>query len=135
MRALIFSTLSNDPGLNSLGINEATIHTNHNADTPITKPFVVIRYLPTIQPPFKHSPVNSRVVQFWVHDSPGDYKRIDDIMKRIQSILPSIEGQADPDGGHISDVLWQGNSDDFVDDEAKTITRNSQYQLTGSAVN
>jgi hypothetical protein len=48
--------------------------------------------------------------------------------------LSTLETQGDPDGGYITDVLWQGNSDDFYDDEAKTINRYAQYQLTGSAV-
>ena len=134
MRALIFSALSSDLVLNGLGITEATLHTNHNVDTPNIKPFVVIRYLATPQATFKGSPVNSRIVQFWVHDEPGDYHRINSVLRRIKDILPALEGQEDPDGGYIMDVLWQGNSDDFTDDEAKTITRNAQYQITGSAV-
>jgi hypothetical protein len=134
MRALIFQTLSTDPALNALGINANTIHTNHNADTPNDTPFIVIRYLATPQAEFKDSPVISKPIQFWVHDTPGDYFRINQILKRLRVILSTLETQGDPDGGYITDVLWQGNSDDFYDDEAKTINRYAQYQLTGSAV-
>jgi hypothetical protein len=69
-----------------------------------------------------------------VHDTPGDYFRINQILKRLRVLLSTLETQGDPDGGYITDVLWQGNSDDFYDDEAKTINRYAQYQLTGSAV-
>jgi hypothetical protein len=66
-----------------------------------------------------------------VHDEPGDYTRIDEILYRVKSLLPTLDGQSNG-LGHVVSIEWTGDSEDLADDGHGTITRNTGFSLVGS---
>jgi hypothetical protein len=70
----------------------------------------------------------------WVHDDPNDYARIAAICARLSVLLPSIVGLADPvSGGWVSQVRWDGDSSDLSDDGHRTIVKQCNFTIIGSA--
>jgi hypothetical protein len=68
-------------------------------------------------------PVRSQTVELWVHDEPGDYTRIDDILDAIEKNAENLL-QYESDGWRIMSVEWNGRSGDLGDDGFRTATRN-----------
>jgi hypothetical protein len=132
VRALIFETITEDPELNTLGFDGDSVFSDHSLDTPQVRPLMVLRWQNVV---VGLGPVNQRILQVWVHDSPADYERIDGALRRLRTILGSIEAVrvgASDSGLHT--IVWEGDSDDLRDDEVGTITRWAQFRLTGSAL-
>lgn len=69
---------------------------------------------------------SKRTASIWVHDDPGSYDRIDDIIPAIRAAL--VGQVAQPDAIAIT---WDGDSDQLADDMMGTIVRNTNYQLIG----
>lgn len=67
-----------------------------------------------------------RMASIWVHDDPGSYDRIDDI---ISAIRGELVGQVSREGAIC--CLWDGDSDQLADDMMGTITRYISLQLVG----
>jgi hypothetical protein len=129
MRALIYGALVNDSVLNGLGINSENSFAI-DVDTPQTRPFLQIRWgLNEIG--LKNTAVSRRTLTVWVHDEPGDYTRIDEILYRVKSLLPTLDGQSNG-LGHVVSIEWTGDSEDLADDGHGTITRNTGFSLVGS---
>jgi hypothetical protein len=132
VRELVTTRLTTDPALNSDGINLESTFLRHDKDTPQVRPLMVLRWQDT-SPGL--STVNQRNLQIWVHDVPGDYTRIDRILKRVRIVLESIVGvNAGDAASWVTQIDWKGDSDDLDDDEAVTFCRNSNFTVTGSAV-
>jgi hypothetical protein len=129
MRALIFQAIIGDATLNSLGITSGSSFAV-DVDTPRQRPFLQLRWgINDIG--LNKTPVTRRALTIWVHDSPGDYGRIDTIILRLRALLPTLEGQSNG-LGHLMAVEWTGDSEDLTDDGHETITRNTGYSLVGS---
>lgn len=92
-------------------------------DTPKVRPFVII----TMSTNTRDAAVASQQeVTVWVHDEPGGYTRIDNIITTIRN---SVEGPVTEEGGVFAH--WTGDSDDLSDDGRGTIVRTSTYILAG----
>lgn len=130
-RELVWAKLTGDPDLQALGFDEDNIFTDHSLDTPQRRPLMVLRWQGV---DVGLGPVNQRRLQVWVHDRPADYDRIDQTLRRLRTLLSSIEAVR-LDGGiaGVHTAIWEGDSDDLRDDEVRTITRWTQFRLTGSA--
>lgn len=75
-------------------------------------------------------PKMPRVMTIWVHsplDSGRDYRQIDKILNRIDTLLLPIEQQKGTDDIRVTCVTRQGRSGNLIDDGWKTITRNATY--------
>jgi hypothetical protein len=130
-RAVIFELLTEDSVLNSLGFDIDSTFTDHSVDTPQVRPFMILRWQSVA---VGIGPVNQRLLQVWVHDQPADYERIDQTLRRLRTLFGSLEAvRVDGGDAGLHTVLWEGDSDDLRDDEARTITRWAQFRLTGSA--
>lgn len=70
--------------------------------------------------------VTSQLLTLWAHDDPGDYTRIDRVLRNSQLAL---QGPVVEQGGIFA--RWQGNSGDLADPTYGTIVRNSEYKLIG----
>jgi len=70
--------------------------------------------------------VTSRSLSIWVHDTPGSYERIDNVLGFIRN---SLVGQVASPGA--TGCFWQGDSSDLADDNYGTIVRNSSFRLVG----
>jgi hypothetical protein len=143
LREFLVARIVNDPTLTDLGFIEDAIFGTHSIDTPQIRPLIVLRWQAS-NPGFtdaqggsalSHWPINQQLLQVWVHDNPGDYTRIDQSLNRLRALLTSVEAMNV--GGPtewLHTIVWEGDSDDLSDDMLRTITRHSQYRLTGSAI-
>lgn len=145
-REYIFNLITTDPELNGYGITRDSTFVTHSVDTPQVRPLCILRWQ-AVTPGLSQSvrsqggvrdwPVNQRILTVWVHEdrNMGDYTRIDKSLKRLRALLTGVEGVRVGDtDSWLSTITWEGDSDDLDDDEARTITRNSQFRLTGSAI-
>jgi hypothetical protein len=96
---------------------------------PSARPFAVIRLIDNLiilrdgfTPVAGNTPV-----QVWVHDEPGSYVQIEEILDTIRDQLPSQVAEA---GAHCCE--WNGRSGDLADDNYKTITKYGLLTLVGS---
>lgn len=133
-RSFIYNLITTDPILNQFGINADSTFTQHTIDTPQIRPLCILRWQATNE---GVGPVNQRILTVWIHDdiNVGDYTNIDRSLIRLRALLTSVEGAnvGEPDSW-LSAIRWEGDSDDLRDDEARTINRNAQFRLTGSAI-
>lgn len=131
VREIVYEFLSEDAILNTLGFNADNIFTDHSLDTPQVRPLMVLRWQ-NVAPGL--GPVNQRILQVWVHDKPADYELIDQTLRRLRTLLGSLEAvRVDGGSAGLHTVIWEGDSDDLRDDEVGTITRWTRFRLTGSA--
>lgn len=132
VREVVTTQLISDATLNADGITLNSTFLSHDKDTPQVRPLMVLRWQDT-SPGL--GPVNQRNLQVWVHDKPGDYTRVDRILKRVHALLTTMFGvNAGDASSWVSQIDWRGDSDDLNDDEAVTFCRYSNYTITGSAV-
>ena len=132
LRDYVYQLLANDSVLNGLGIDGNSLHTVNDTDTPQERPYTTIRWGNTNPGLNASYTMIFRDFQIWVHDVPGDYTKIDNILLRIRQLLTGVEG-ANAGAGFVSMVEWEGDSDDLSDDAQGTITRYGEFHLVGSA--
>lgn len=122
-RSYVYSKLTTDaPLLNA--VPATSIYGSGSLKAaPEVRPFIVLSFgeeTPSV------GDATLQGLSVYVHDDPGDYLRIGNILKLIRNVLP---GQViDPSG--IS-VGWTGDSTDLADDTYKTITRFASFTLVG----
>lgn len=100
---------------------------------PARRPFIVIRFnaeSPEVQD--ADAPmVTSQRGTIWVHDTPGDYLRIDRILRNTRTLIAgNVTGMKGNGGGGIM-AIWEGVSGDFADDVFGTITKYGEFRLVG----
>lgn len=93
----------------------------------LTTPFVVYAIGEELPAP---GPVRRTTVEFWVHDEPGDYTRIDDILEAIKVAAESTL-QSEGYGYRMMVVEWTGNSGDLSDEGLHTATRTGGFRAVG----
>ena len=124
-RTWAYDTLTSDP----LWVIEGNAIPTHGGGslkkTPDDKPFVVLRFGPTIEAPVPGTDFTE--LQVWAHDDAGSYQRIGLILALAKSILVGQVAEV----GAIA-CRWQGDSADLADDGLGTITRNSSFRLVGT---
>lgn len=97
---------------------------------PAARPFIVVTFgtnLAELHDGDMPSATSQRgVIQ--AHDDPGDYLRIDRILKNVRTLLAGAT--AGKNGGGIMG-MWEGDSGDLSDDLFKTILRQGEYRFVG----
>lgn len=99
-------------------------------DAPET-PFIVVRIGDTLPTPSKDRRGGSHGVEIWVHDRPGSYERIDEILKSVGAFFTNdlpIYGER---GSIISQAVWVNDSPELSDGGYHTICRMSSYKVIG----
>ena len=130
MRAAIYERLSTDPELLGLLSGEPNIFPNYGFDTvPVdNKPFIIIRYgNKEVAKGIRRGP---RVVSFWAHYPKflsADFGIIDDMLKRIDQLVSTMEHVPGGDGYTVTSALLQGEGPDHYDESFRTITRSADY--------
>jgi hypothetical protein len=67
-------------------------------------------------------------LEVWVHDSPGDYKRIDDVHSKIRvALIAAVPSKTEG----VTDCEWKEISRDLEDTEFRTWMRYARYLITG----
>lgn len=74
-----------------------------------------------------------RDFEIWVHDNPGSYVRIDDVMALLRK---RFEATADFQfgGQRLAQVDVQSESPDLEDDIQRTVTRSLRVRVTGGTL-
>lgn len=123
-RRWAYDTLRMDDEILSLMPESGILGGGALRSAPKVKPFLIIG----INPAFR-SNVRTRVggMVISVHDEPGDYGRIDQILNRVRDLL----NNAVPGEPGSTVVEWLTDSQDLADDGYGTIMRNSSYRLVG----
>lgn len=96
--------------------------------TPKKKPFIMIRVGSDV-PVFNEGGIPEIVSKegvVWVHDEPGSYDTIDQVLSEV---IAQLAGQVSEVGGIA--CVWQGSSPELADDAYGTITRNCSFRLVG----
>lgn len=127
MRALVRSALTDDPTLAARGVVPQAVLSG-DVDTPEERPFLQLRWNNTTP---ALDVVSRRDLVIWVHDTPGDYERIDSIIRRIKTIMSGLVGLPHPEG-HVMVCEWTGDSADLADDGHGTITRTTSFSIVGT---
>ena len=127
MRTLIYQAIIGDSALNGFGITGPSAFAV-DVDTPGARPFLQLRWGRNSE---GLDVSTRRDLVIWVHDEPGDYTRIDAIIFRLRSLIPSLVPSTDANGW-LQGVEWTGDSEDLIDDGHRTIARNTGFTLVGS---
>lgn len=93
--------------------------------TPDDKPFIQLKFGSKVKD--AGPGLYRQFMTVWVHDVPGDYMRIDQVLGLIQKAFNVRIGQ---EGG--IKAQWIGDSQDLSDEGHNTITRNATYALVGA---
>lgn len=124
-RSWAVQRMMNDATLTSLvtgGIHESTSLNG----APASKPFImyrVIAHRPDLRGDDSNK-ANKETFLFHVHDVPGDYMRIDNVLLRIKALFSAVSE------GDVICGEWLEDSEDFRDEDMGTILRYSRVQLT-----
>lgn len=129
MRKVFFNLLASDEAF--MALLPGGLYGDRALDgTPTLKPFGII----TMEGP---TPGISRHwtgrATLWVHDSVGDYTRIDEILLAAKGILEPAPPTSLA-GAWLSSVEWTGDSPDLFDDARGTNVKNAGYRLVGNGL-
>jgi hypothetical protein len=111
------------------GLAEGRIHQSTSLDAaPHTKPFIMYRQTSDIDIFRGDDGDACRQVGYmvFVHDTPGDYLRIDDTMKLLMGLFKDT---IDQEAGVVRS-RWLETSDDLRDDDMGTIMKFARIQVT-----
>lgn len=92
------------------------------------KPFAVIRIGNEVPELHQREGASSTFAAVWVHDEPGSYTRIDDVLALIRE---AVLAKSDQSGVDIFQAIWTGDSQDLADDFRKTFVKTTSYRLVG----
>lgn len=130
-RAAVYSALSADSTLRTLGLPALNVYSGGSIDTPPDEPFLTLRWGSTFKGVHQEAPSTEQILDIWVNDQPADYSRIDSMIQRIKRIMASLAGSK-TEVGWITCVEWTGDGVDDVDDAYGTIVRTTSYRLIAS---
>lgn len=74
------------------------------------------------------------VVEIWVHDAPGSYEWIENVLRAVDSRLEEIEHYTVSEGDSIAAATFESNSTDLYDDGFRTITKYTRHRLVGKGI-
>lgn len=123
-REWLYSTLSTHVPLTAY-VGDNIIQTGSELEAPAHKPFLIYR-LGVQSPSLRGDDATTKriqPVQLFVHDTPGDYKRIDTILDILKSLLDTRGDSS------IICCTWLEASEDMRDDVFQTITRYARLEL------
>jgi len=124
LRALVYGSLKNDSVLTGFWADRIYQRSSMEYEVPpAQKPFGIY-YLDRENLVLQPSALKARAltVQVWVHDEPGDYYQVDQILDRAREVLEAI-----PQQDTFLEFRLLFKSPDLYDDLLKTIVRYSRF--------
>lgn len=99
---------------------------------PDTKPFIVHRAISELPDLRGDDTVRTRTDTYliFVHDVPGDYMQIDQILSILRQLFENVSDQEE----NIIRSTWIENSEDFRDDDMGTILKYARIQVKSRVV-
>jgi hypothetical protein len=132
-RTYIYQILKQDANstatgtLGYIGLSPANVYTA-GVDSPKGDVFVTVRFDES-SPGFGGS--NRTNIRVWAYDRDRDFLRIERMLKRIRTLLESVEATKTTEGW-ITTIKWTGDSPDLHDDIYRASARNSEFTLVDS---
>lgn len=130
VHALVFSALSSDTQLQTLGIDADSCWAAGSFEGPQPTPFMVMRWGNTVK---GIGPSNSATLMVFVHDDPGSYERINAIIVRAREVIKALAASGDS-GNWITAVEWLGDSGELNEEAYRTITRNAEFNVVANTL-
>lgn len=128
MRVLVYQALTEDTGL--MDLLPGGISGDRADGVPDLRPFGVL----TWEGP---NPGIGRAMQMrmtlHVHDNPGDFTRIDEILRYVRDLMESATPRKHQ-GVTLSHAEWIGMSPDLHDEDRRTNLKTVTFLLTGSGL-
>lgn len=128
MRKTIMSIL-NDPTLTALV--PGGWHQQGSLDAAPDRVFGTYRLRGSVQSVTSRSLSREVGLEVWVHDDPGSYLRIDNILKELERILKAVVHASAAEGESISQTKFESRSPDLNDDGLRTICKMTSFTLIG----
>lgn len=91
------------------------------------RPFITYRMHTDFPSPMGGKIGRREYSQWWANDDPGDYLRIDEILRLIRLAVEAI-----PPHGSFLQAVWVETGVDLKDDAMGTINRYIRFQATGT---
>lgn len=121
----VFTLLSEDTELQSLGLTVDSIQRSGGTESPEARPFVIIKGGADNA---AWGNTGTKDVEIWAYDEPTSYDRIDSILKRVRELMTSAVHVSGADGNTMAQAEWQGDSIDLYDDIWMCATRYSSFR-------
>lgn len=118
----VYDLLRNDTRITDLVPADRVHLRGHLSSSPEGEPFIVAGFAPTLPGPFPGSQ-NLRL-QVWAHERGSSYVRIDPILQAARDVLRDATAQ-----DQFISAVWEGDSEELVDDAFNTLTRNATFRL------
>jgi len=133
LREFVFDLLKDDIQLNALGFNENTLYPAQAPDSPrgTQRRFMVLRWGTTEPRLGRDSDVRRQLLTVWAYDKESDYSAIIDALLRTHAILYPLKA-VNVNGGWITEVVDNGQSEDLYDPGYEAVTRNWAYTIIAS---
>jgi hypothetical protein len=124
LRALVYGSLKNDSVLTGFWADRFYQRSSMENEVPPSQRPFGIYYLDRENLVLTPSALKARslTVQVWVHDEPGDYYQIDQVLDRVREVL-----EATPAQDKFLEFRLLFKSSDLYDDLLKTIVRYSRF--------
>ena len=126
MRSALMSFLMQETALTDIIPEERWVSGRDLEDRPPT-PFAVLRFGGTFR---CVDPVRTSRMEIWVHDEPGNYDLIDEVIKLVYNKLHKAVHISDAEA-EIVCATWVGDSIDLYDPALRTNTKSTGYDLVG----
>jgi len=130
VRELVYSALTTDTALNTLGIDADHMYASGSLDGPQPAPFGVTRWGAVAK---GIGPINRAPVTIYIHDDFGDYSTINAILVRIRQVMLALSASGQS-ANWIIDVVWDGDSGDLADDTYKTLMRYASFTVVANTL-
>lgn len=128
-RDTLAQLLMQAPSLRALGLPEGNVFQADTAESPSTKPFLVIRWGDN-ETKVDESWVDP--VDLWGYDDLGDYNRITTIVKEAARYLKDECIQVLTESGRISQFLDRGIGGDLADDGFDAVVKPYRLGVVGN---
>lgn len=115
----------------SADIPDDRIHQLSSVDTNPEKPFIAYRMSGSGSGVTRNSLSKAVRLEVWVHDTPGSYTRIDDVLRAVEARFASVLHASYREGESISQIDFDTRGPDLDDTGFGTICRMSSFTLIG----
>lgn len=115
----------------SVDIPDDRIKQLSSLDVAPEKPFMVYRLTGNGSGVTRRSPSKQVRLEVWVHDVPGSYTRIDDVLRAVEDKFKTVQHVSFRANESISQIDFDTRSPDLDDSGFRSICRMSSFTLIG----
>ena len=122
MRSVVRGSVIADTALTNIIPASRWIDSSAVLDKPPTRPFAVFRY-GELQHVAK--PGAFRLLRVWVHDTPGSYKQIEEVLRLLRANLERLSDKQ----SKILCIEWQSDGEDLSDPTYNTVFKVATFRI------